>query len=90
MGFSRQEYWSGLSCLPPGNLPHPGIEPKFLAFSALQGDSLLLEPSGKHPTPTIGFDINRGGRRKDRAVCPQLLSTRHHTEHTLIILQIPA
>ena len=27
MGFSRQEYWSGLSCLPPGDLPDPGIEP---------------------------------------------------------------
>ena len=27
MGFSRQEYWSGLPCLPPGDLPGPGIEP---------------------------------------------------------------
>ena len=27
MGFSRQEYWSGLPCPPPGDLPHPGIEP---------------------------------------------------------------
>ena len=27
MGFSRQEYWSGLTCLPPGNLPDLGIEP---------------------------------------------------------------
>ena len=25
-GFSRQEYWSELPCLPPGDLPHPGIE----------------------------------------------------------------
>ena len=25
MGFSRQEYWSGLPCPPPGDLPHPGI-----------------------------------------------------------------
>ena len=28
MGFSRQEYWSGLPFLSPGNLPHPGIEPR--------------------------------------------------------------
>ena len=28
MGFSRQEYWSGLSCPPPGDLPDPGIEPR--------------------------------------------------------------
>ena len=27
MGYSRQEYWSGMSCSPPGDLPHPGIEP---------------------------------------------------------------
>ena len=27
MGFSRQEYWSGLLCPPPGDLPDPGIEP---------------------------------------------------------------
>ena len=27
MGFSRQEYWSGLPCLPPGDLPDPGVEP---------------------------------------------------------------
>ena len=27
MGFSRQEYWSGLPCPPPGELPDPGIEP---------------------------------------------------------------
>ena len=26
IGFSRQEYWSGLPCLPPGDLPDPGIE----------------------------------------------------------------
>ena len=27
MGFSRQEYWRGLPCPPPGDLPNPGIEP---------------------------------------------------------------
>ena len=27
MGFSRQEYWSGLSWPSPGDLPNPGIEP---------------------------------------------------------------
>ena len=27
MRFSRQQYWSGLPCPPPGDLPHPGIEP---------------------------------------------------------------
>ena len=39
MGFSRQQYWSGLPCLPPGDIPDPGIEP---ASPALQVDSLPL------------------------------------------------
>ena len=43
MGFSRQEYWSGLSCPPPGDLPHPGIEP---ASPAWQADSLPLSHWG--------------------------------------------
>ena len=30
MGFSKQEYWSGLPCPPLGDLPNPGIEPRFL------------------------------------------------------------
>ena len=37
MGFSRQEYWSGLSCPPPGSLPNPGIEPTSLMSPALAG-----------------------------------------------------
>ena len=37
MGFSRQEYWSGLPCPPPGDLPHPGIEPGSPAAPALAG-----------------------------------------------------
>ena len=35
VGFSRQEYWSGLPCAPPGDLPHPGMEPVSLTSSAL-------------------------------------------------------
>ena len=37
MGFSRQEYWSGLPCPPPGDLPGPGIEPTSLTSPALTG-----------------------------------------------------
>ena len=44
MGFSRQEYWSGLSCLPPGDLPDPGLEPR---SPVLQADSVPPEPPGK-------------------------------------------
>ena len=35
LGFSRQEYWSGLPCPPPGDLPDPGIEPSSLASPTL-------------------------------------------------------
>ena len=38
MGFSRQEYWSGLPCPSPGDLPDPGIEPR---SPALQADCLF-------------------------------------------------
>ena len=37
MGFSRQEYWSGLPFPSPGNLPDPGIEPMSLKSAALAG-----------------------------------------------------
>ena len=43
MGFSSKEYWSGLPCPPPGDLPHPGIEPGSLA---LQVKSLPLRHQG--------------------------------------------
>ena len=44
MGFSRQEYWSGLPFPSPGDLPDPGIEP---GFPALQAEALPSEPPGK-------------------------------------------
>ena len=44
MGFSRQEYWSGLPFPSPGDLPNPGIEP---GSPALQADALSSEPPGK-------------------------------------------
>ena len=49
VGFSRQEYWSGLRCLPLGDLPDPGIEPW---SPTLQADSLLSEPPEK---PTLYY-----------------------------------
>ena len=44
MGFSKQEYWSGLPFPSPGDLPNPGIEP---GSPASQSDSLPTEPPGK-------------------------------------------
>ena len=37
MGFSWQDYWSGLPCPPPGDLSYPGIEPESLMSPALAG-----------------------------------------------------
>ena len=45
MGFSRQEYCSGLPFPSPGDLPDPGIEPR---FPALQADALISDPPGRH------------------------------------------
>ena len=50
MGFSRQEYWSGLPFPPPGDLPNSGIEAR---FPALLIDSLLSEPARKPFTFTL-------------------------------------
>ena len=47
MGFSRQEYWRGLLCPPPGDLPDLGIEPISPVSPALQADSLPTEPPEK-------------------------------------------
>ena len=45
-GFSRQEYWSGLPFLPPGDLPNPGIEPASPESPALAGRFFATEPPG--------------------------------------------
>ena len=56
MGFSGQEYWSGLPFPSPGDLPDPGIEPE---FPALEADALTSEPPGegklviKYDTPFV-------------------------------------
>ena len=44
LGLSRQEYWSGLTCPSPGDLPDPGIEPRSPTW---QVDSLPSEPPEK-------------------------------------------
>ena len=55
MGFSRQEYWSGVPFSSPGDLPAPGIEP---GSSALEADALTSEPPGK----PLGEDLNLLGQ----------------------------
>ena len=64
MGLSRQEYWSGLPCPPPGDLCYLGIKPVALA---LQAESLLLRPSGK-PTQNRLSSL----KIKNSIICQQL------------------
>ena len=53
MGFSRQEYWSGLSFPPPGDLPNPEIEPGSPASPGLAGRFFTTEPLGKPYTEWV-------------------------------------
>ena len=56
MGFPRQEYWSGLPFLSPGDLLDPEIK---LQSPALQADSLPSEPPGKISPKRLVEDIDR-------------------------------
>ena len=77
MGFSRQEYWSGLPCPPPGDLPQPGTEPTSLVSPALGGrffttsatwETLIL----KIPRTKSDFlyDVGRSAEQWERAGAP--------------------
>src|SRR5574341_1234605 len=84
LGFSRQEYWSGLPCPPPGNLPHPGTEPTSPVSSALQVDSLptlppwkpLKESSGEYKI-CIQITIIRADKRNHKLPYGQISVLRH-------------
>ena len=66
MGFSRQEYWSGLPCPFPGDLPNPGIEHR---SPTLQVASLPSEPPGK---PTIILWLCKGESKSHSVVSDPL------------------
>ena len=70
MGFSRQEYWSGLPVPSPGDLPDPGIKP---GSPALQTDSLPTELWGK---PQLSLDTCAGSSSLVSRAVMSLLSCR--------------
>ena len=75
MGFFWQEYWNGLPCPPPGDLPDPRIEPESPASPALQVDSLPLSHREAHPPrtqPEYALNNFKEGAQK----CRDLLSGR--------------
>jgi len=58
MGFSRQEYWSGVPCPPSGDLPHPGIKPTSLTSTALAGRFLTTSATWEAPKPSFRGRLN--------------------------------
>ena len=67
-GFSRQEYWTGLSCPPPGDFPDPGIETVSSVTLGLQAESLLLSHWGSSGKGIVSD--------KSRKICQDLLIGR--------------
>ena len=57
VGFSRQEYWSGLQCPPPGDLPDPEIEPASLLSATLA--VRFFTTSTTYEAPITDTDIQK-------------------------------
>ena len=64
MGLSRQEYWNGLPCPPPGDLPDPGIKPMSLVSLALAGRLFITSATWEAP----------GGKKKKHPKAPASLN----------------
>ena len=59
MGFSRQEYWSGLPCPPPGDLPDPGIKPVSLMSPTLAGGFFITSATWQAMVHQFQFQFSR-------------------------------
>ena len=57
MGFSRQEYWSGLPCPPPGDFPNPGMEPASLMSPTLAGRFFTTSTTWEAPDPELVISV---------------------------------
>ena len=86
MGFSRQEYWSGLPFPSPGDLPNPGIKP---GSPELQADALSFEPPEKKAKSTANQlchaiiskmhpQLRRGENVKNKASLELVVVTKRH------------
>ena len=79
MGFSRQEYWSGLPCPPPGDLPYPAIKPMSLMSPALSGGFFITSTTWEaltHSCPGKYLQLEVKSFEKGLCMCvrTQLLS----------------
>ena len=81
MGFSRQEYWSGLPFPPPGDLPNPWIEPR---SPTLQADALISEPPGKQcGRPAFDPWVRKSPWRREWLTTPVFLPEESHEQRSL-------
>ena len=91
MGFSRQEYWSGLPFPSPGDLPNPGIKPR--------ADALTSEPPGKLRLPLrvrrvikkivsqdYKFIYEEGGLKISKKCLIPLLFVRRNKNASIVLL----
>ena len=90
MGFSRQEYWSGLPFPPPGHLPDPGIESR---SPALQADTLLSESPGKpfieHIPKSLHQAWPKSGVRRGEGKMPDTGDDLGPQEDDILFRQLP-
>ena len=80
MGFSRQEYWSGWPCPPPGDLPNPGIEPMSLISPALAGRFFTTSATWEAPFKEVMRvkSGHTGGALMQNEGCLYKKRKRHH------------
>ena len=73
MGFPREEYWRGLPCPPPGDLPQPGVKPTSLRSPALTdrffNTGATWEAPRIHISSYFGFPSHLGHHRALRVSC---------------------
>ena len=74
MGFSRQEYWSGLPCPPPEDLPDPGMEITYAFISCIAGRFFTTEQPGK---PQTKAEMNVKVAQSCLALCDLMDCTVH-------------
>ena len=95
MGFSRQKHWSGLACLPPGDLPDPGIQLKSLMSSALAGGFFTTSTTWEVHSITgdsqifINKTLHFLKKFVQNWVCFSNLTPRIHSEFSNFILSFP-
>ena len=89
MGFSRQEYWRGLPCPPPGDLSNPGIEPRSLMSPALIGGFFTISATWE-ALLYIHTNSPPGGCTQIHRSCARHTSSSLHAQpHAMACLVCP-